>query len=278
MSKTYYIDSENVGESWINFLDSFEDDSKAFVFYTVHSPRIHYDNVLKLLNAERKPEFIRCHEGSNALDFQLVSYLGYQLRSNESEEVVIVTNDTGFDAVVNFWLERNINISRLPLKNNAFDIEDIVLPVSTEEVAKPSVVASSKTICNVDVTELYTVVNCVGKKNLTNLSLACTHFYGNKKGLEIYKQIKSESFTVPATQWLNETKMKKFCELIFKYCNDSGVSVPADLFTYLYSKVGANDDKNAMKKKLENHYDVNVATALNKILKPFYETLKKIKY
>ena len=112
MSKTYYVDSENVGENWIDLLIE-EEESDFLIFYTGHSPRIDYEHAINLMNAKKKPEFIHCYEGNNALDFQLVSYLGYHLRSEETKEIIIVSNDTGFDAVVNFWSERGMNIMRL---------------------------------------------------------------------------------------------------------------------------------------------------------------------
>ena len=43
MEKIYYIDSENVGDSWIELLDELTQlDSRLIVFYTKHSPRMTY--------------------------------------------------------------------------------------------------------------------------------------------------------------------------------------------------------------------------------------------
>ena len=107
MEKIYYIDSENVGDSWIELLDELTQlDSRLIVFYTKHSPRMTYQQTIQLMNSANKPEFIECHEGSNALDFQLVSYLGYELCADRTKEMIIVSKDTGFDAVVHFWQER----------------------------------------------------------------------------------------------------------------------------------------------------------------------------
>jgi hypothetical protein len=80
MSKTYFVDSENVGEARIALLKK---DGKFMIFYTVHSPRIDYDHTISLMNAKNKPEFIHCSEGNNALDFQLVTYIGSLLHSKK---------------------------------------------------------------------------------------------------------------------------------------------------------------------------------------------------
>ena len=93
----YYIDSENVGDSWIELLNTLDPTTcRVLVFYTKHSPRMAYAQAIQLMNAAGKPEFLECHEGSNGLDFQLVSYLGYELHADCSKEMVIVSKDTGF--------------------------------------------------------------------------------------------------------------------------------------------------------------------------------------
>ena len=118
MEKIYYIDSENVGDSWIELLDELTQlDSRLIVFYTKHSPRMTYQQTIQLMNSANKPEFIECHEGSNALDFQLVSYLGYELCADRTKEMIIVSKDTGFDAVVHFWQERGMQVKRVPTPN-----------------------------------------------------------------------------------------------------------------------------------------------------------------
>ena len=58
MATVYFIDSENVGDGWIDLLE--KPDSKFFVFYTSHSPHIAYSNVVKLINATERPNFIEC--------------------------------------------------------------------------------------------------------------------------------------------------------------------------------------------------------------------------
>ena len=66
-----------------------------------------------LKETEKEAEFIKCFEGSNALDFQLVTQLGYLLCENQENRYVIVSNDTGFDAAVRYWKQRNMPVQRL---------------------------------------------------------------------------------------------------------------------------------------------------------------------
>ena len=108
MGKIYLVDSENVGDIWVPLLVSSQEDDEVLVFYTTKSPHMNYENVRMLKETEKEADFIKCFEGSNALDFQLVSELGYRLSQNAAREYVIVSNDTGFD-----WSARKMPVSRL---------------------------------------------------------------------------------------------------------------------------------------------------------------------
>ncbi len=113
MGKIYLVDSENVGDIWVPLLVSSQEDDEVLVFYTTKSPHMNYENVRILKETEKEADFIKCFEGSNALDFQLVSELGYRLSQNADREYVIVSNDTGFDAAVRYWSTRKMPVSRL---------------------------------------------------------------------------------------------------------------------------------------------------------------------
>lgn len=103
--KVYLIDSENVGDVWVTHIMEFaEEQDEIVVFYTQKSPYMSYENIRKLMETDREIVFIKCVEGQNALDFQLVTELGYRIGNEpEDTEYVVVTNDTGFDAAVRYW-------------------------------------------------------------------------------------------------------------------------------------------------------------------------------
>lgn len=113
MTVQYLIDSENVGDFWIPLLELPGDRTELVVFYTRNSPHMSYDSLIRLKESDRKVTFIRCYEGTNALDFQLVSELGYRICKNENGKFVIVTNDTGFDAAVKYWRRSRKSVKRI---------------------------------------------------------------------------------------------------------------------------------------------------------------------
>lgn len=114
VKKVYLIDSENVGDVWVTHIMEFaKTEDEIVVFYTQKSPYMCYENIRKLMETDREIIFIKCVEGQNALDFQLVTELGYRI-GNEEEitEYVVVTNDTGFDAAVRYWKAKGKLVKR----------------------------------------------------------------------------------------------------------------------------------------------------------------------
>ena len=116
--KHYLIDSENVGDFWIPLLEIPADQAELIVFYTKNSPHMSYDSLIKLKESDRKVIFIKCYEGTNALDFQLCSELGYCIARNENDDFIIVTNDTGYDAAVKYWRHKEYSVKRIAGKDS----------------------------------------------------------------------------------------------------------------------------------------------------------------
>lgn len=116
MKRVFFIDSENVGDNWTLMLDNVEAEDELLVFYTQKSPHMSYRNLIHLKESSKDVTFIECFEGSNALDFQLVSELGYRIALDADCRYYIITNDTGFESAVKYWRRRNIYIRRLPGK------------------------------------------------------------------------------------------------------------------------------------------------------------------
>ena len=116
--KHYLIDSENVGDFWIPLLELPADQAELIVFYTKNSPHMSYDSLIKLKESDRTVTFIKCYEGTNALDFQLCSELGYLIAVNKGDDFIIVTNDTGYDAAVKYWRHKEYSVKRIAGKDS----------------------------------------------------------------------------------------------------------------------------------------------------------------
>lgn len=116
MAKVYLVDSENIGSGWSQLLASMTDEDRMYVFYTDKSPYISYENLLQVIAYCSIPVFLKCYEGKNALDFQLVSELGFKLCETPDAEFIIVSDDYGYDPAAKYWSERGYNVCRIGKK------------------------------------------------------------------------------------------------------------------------------------------------------------------
>ena len=130
----FLVDSENVNDNWLMLFDMADEDDEIVVFYTKKSPHMSYMSVIRLIeNNKINIRFEECYEGTNALDFQLVSYMGYLMgcggacsrclacRETEcdaasaetgADEYIIMSNDTGYDPAVRFWKDKGYAVRR----------------------------------------------------------------------------------------------------------------------------------------------------------------------
>lgn len=114
MKKSYLIDSENINDIWVELLEVLGEKDDILVFYTDKSAHMGYDKIIRLMEQKKGTlQWIRCFEGQNALDFQLVTELGYRISQEPKKEYVIVSNDTGYDVVVRYWEQRGCKIRRM---------------------------------------------------------------------------------------------------------------------------------------------------------------------
>ena len=110
--KHYLIDTENMGRDWLGLLDEGAQ-GMIHVFYTEYSPGVSFMTIERMLAKRERIRLIKCYTGANALDFQLVTQLGYMIAQSPKDHYSIVSKDAGFDAVVKFWKDREITIERI---------------------------------------------------------------------------------------------------------------------------------------------------------------------
>ncbi len=272
MTKKYYIDSENVGDSWIELLNNSE--NELFIFYTKNSPRMTYSQVIRLMNAPIHPNFIECVTGNNGLDFQLVTYLGYNIHETKTDEFIIVSKDTGFDAVVSFWKKRKVNIQRISQINSSKNELASNKKCSNKKLEPSSLSLNAQNqISDVKQKEIWTIINCIGKDNSNYIHLVFEHFYGQKKGNEIYKYLRKLNFEVLDFQWDKTTKIKKIIKLILHYRNKSKRDIPESFIDFLVNH--ANSNRKLMRESIIAQYPVE-GENLYSMIKPFLTTLVNI--
>ena len=109
----YLIDYENVNEQGLRGVDSLADGDMVNIFYSKNIKTIPFERSLELARSKAAVESVLIRKtGKNYLDFQLTTLLGYLICKFDGAAFFIISKDTGFDSTVDFWKERNVEISR----------------------------------------------------------------------------------------------------------------------------------------------------------------------
>lgn len=278
MKKIYLVDSENVGDVWVPLLVSSQPEDEVFVFYTLKSPHMGYENVRMLKETEREATFVKCFEGNNALDFQLVTQLGYMLNENDDCEYVIVSNDTGFDAAVRYWASKKMPVSRLSGKECSKqiskpkpkaapkDIETKETP-DAKEILEPKESSEEKEIIEIPEEETdqksdasnmaKALCNCISKDNLVDYHNALVMLFGEEDGKRCYQEAKANPECIAnwasASEKSQEEKFGIYCKIVFDRSEYSS-EYPEDFSDFLYKSNGKRKNLNSLRAALQGHY------------------------
>lgn len=108
----YFIDYENVKTDGLNGINKLETSDAVCIFYSEHADTLTFGLHKRLNESKATITFQKVEVGSkNALDFQLVTFLGYEIASKKDDAYYIVSKDTGYNSVCNYWKRKKIGIS-----------------------------------------------------------------------------------------------------------------------------------------------------------------------
>lgn len=186
MGVVYLVDSENVGIMWKNIIDKNED-QKLFIFYTINTPYISYEDLKFLLDSGSDFRLIECFTGQNALDFQLSSFLGYLISKEESknDDFIIVSNDKGYDPLCEFWSCRGYSVQRLSLNKDGIKESDDDYEVDFNDMNFIRGILPDRYKKDVGL-----IRKILEYKKPNQIHNELIKLYGNKDGLALYKLIK----------------------------------------------------------------------------------------
>ena len=112
----YLIDSENVGSTWTNLLQEGKK-FDLYIFVTENAKSLNFSLLKELTNDNsHRISIIECDPGKNSLDFYLSSYLGYLIGKDKHSSYLVVSQDTGFDHVIEYWNKEGYEVTRINTK------------------------------------------------------------------------------------------------------------------------------------------------------------------
>lgn len=181
----FYVDSENV-PNWEPLLEGkvrFNDN--IFVFSSVNATKVLEENLDKFRKEGALCTVVNCYTGKNAMDFQLVSLMGYMINEFPKSHHTIISADTGYKPVKDFWETAGVDIeiigetavqeSRLKLRQKSKKSRKKAEKEDLEKIIQ-------KTIKNLGKTHK--------SRFLSDLHNELIHAYGVDRGRELYMQIK----------------------------------------------------------------------------------------
>lgn len=108
----YLIDYENTKKAGMAGLESLTENDTVCLFYSVNADTLTFEMHEKINACAAKFELQQAIVGSkNALDFELVTYLGYLIGQNRREKYYIVSGDKGFESVCKYWAKRHVSVT-----------------------------------------------------------------------------------------------------------------------------------------------------------------------
>lgn len=109
---TYLIDYENVKLAGLKGIENLTEDDVVYLFYSENANTLTFSMHRKINSCKAHFNLTEVKTGkANALDFQLVTYLGYLIAMSPKHAYYIVSQDKGFKSACTFWQDRGVNVS-----------------------------------------------------------------------------------------------------------------------------------------------------------------------
>lgn len=304
----YFIDSENVNDNWIDTIPEIKKSDEIKVFYTEKSTNVSYEKFSKIADGGASLNWIKCFTGQNALDFQLVTDLGYSVAKGVKDTFVIISNDKGYDAVVNYWVVKGINISRVgvemespkkqkrrvatkvkAVKKVALKKENKKQEEKKRETKKrESNKQNNKEVANSpkslwkrkpssEMGYVEAVGRCISVKDLGNYHMVLTNLFGQEVGTKYYHMIKDDNeikAKVSKTYITNREQRLDYLVRIFLSYNKKDFKDLQKILNVINDK--KCDSLNNFYKLLTENFKEEKGRMYYNILKGIYSVLKGV--
>lgn len=304
----YFIDSENVNDNWIDTIPEIKKSDEIKVFYTEKSTNVSYEKFSKIADGGASLNWIKCFTGQNALDFQLVTDLGYSVAKGVKDTFVIISNDKGYDAVVNYWVVKGINISRVGVEmespkkqkrrvaTKVKAVKKVALKKENkkqEEKKKETKTRESNKQNNKEVANspkslwkrkpssemgyVEAVGKCISVKDLGNYHMVLTNLFGQEVGTKYYHMIKDDNeikAKVSKTYITNREQRLDYLVRIFLSYNKKDFKDLQKILNVINDK--KCDSLNNFYKLLTENFKEEKGRMYYNILKGIYSVLKGV--
>lgn len=104
----YLVDFENVHSEGFRGVEMLSENDECYIFYSVNANTLSFDVHQKICESKAKFYYKMVQiGGKNALDFQLVTFLGYLVAKRPDEHFYVVSGDKMFCCATDYWCKEN---------------------------------------------------------------------------------------------------------------------------------------------------------------------------
>jgi hypothetical protein len=157
----YLIDYENVHYAGWEGIEKLTKEDEVILFYSENASTIPMELHIKVVNSGANLRYIHVAKtAKNYLDFQLSALSGYLVAQTDQTEFVVVSKDTGYNAVVDFWNQQDFAGRKVHFvrREQIAEVSEVKKPAPKKKAAKKTKAkansntkANTKTGSNADV-------------------------------------------------------------------------------------------------------------------------------
>ena len=104
--RTFLIDLENVKNQGMIGLEALAAEDRVFIFYSENANSLSIPTIQAMNNSKATIDYVHLQRsGRNAMDFQIVALLGFLIGSERAGQFCIVSQDNGYLAPVEFFMD-----------------------------------------------------------------------------------------------------------------------------------------------------------------------------
>lgn len=285
---TYLIDSENVNDAWVRLLPKLQGKDKIVIFFTKNSPHFAAEHA-QLLAEYKKYEIIweKCFTGNNALDFQLVSRLGYYICKRPKDAYVIMSNDTGYDPAIKYWQQEGISVSRIRKEDvrpesslGAAEKQPDAGDGKNPDASKPAekqVEAAEEGDFQVPVECVLGLCRSISIRRLNKIHEALVALLGPEHGRQVYFFLRdNKEFHEKLNKiYLRDrnTRLDNYIAVVFSYHKRE--QIPVERIRKLLLRNGASS-RDQLYKSMTGSFGQKKGSDYYAVLKPHLNVLKKV--
>ncbi|MDD6350977.1 MAG: PIN domain-containing protein [Lachnospiraceae bacterium] len=135
----YLIDYENVHYAGWEGIEKLTKEDEVILFYSENASTIPMELHIKVVNSGANLRYIHVAKtAKNYLDFQLSALSGYLVAQTDQTEFVVVSKDTGYNAVVDFWNQQDFAGRKVHFvrREQIAEISEVKKPAPKKKAAK----------------------------------------------------------------------------------------------------------------------------------------------